>query len=212
MGAGLLAMGAISWPFAIAARKAEALPDEVRVFLVALYMVGMISGVALLCAFNHRVFRQGDGLGRTLWSLITGANVALAVAQTIEPGLLALARGRGGIWSLNPAVIGCVFAWGCVESTLYYGKLKKRLAIGLGDPAVAERFLLWSIGTGLAAATCALGMTLSMLGLDTRTNPIALLVIGVMGICMSTPIWIAFLPSPHYQRWRGRGREEGSDG
>ncbi len=39
-------------------------------------------------------------------------------------------------------------AWACYESLRYYRSMHRRQTLGLADPIVANRFLLWSIWTG----------------------------------------------------------------
>ena len=53
-----------------------------------------------------------------------------------------------GFWARAGA-----FAWPAFESGRYAAAMRRRLAIGLGDPVLADRFRLWAISS--CAVSCA---------------------------------------------------------
>ena len=53
-----------------------------------------------------------------------------------------------------------VLLWGSLEALSYWRRMQKRTAIGLADPAVTNRFLLWGIGAGAAGVGSLIGTRL----------------------------------------------------
>ena len=64
----------------------------------------------------------------------------------------------GALREAHPSVIaanvvrGLAFPWACFESLRYWLRMRRRLALGLADPVVTNRFALWSLWTGVLAA------------------------------------------------------------
>lgn len=92
--------------------------------------------------------------------------------------------------------------WLMTESLLYYGQMRKRLALGLADPVVTNRFLLWG---GIGALSILLLLTsVPPIFLD----PIAdegllladLLLFSGCGVILSGIFWVAFFPPRWWKR------------
>src|SRR5690606_3537968 len=67
-------------------------------------------------------------------------------------------------WWLRSFVVWSYPLWTMVESYRYYGLLRRRLALGLSDPLLTNRFFLWgipSLGTGRAGWMARLGYLFS---------------------------------------------------
>jgi hypothetical protein len=50
-----------------------------------------------------------------------------------------------------------VFAWSCAEAALEWRRARRRVALGLCDRLVAQRFGLWAIATGALVGVSLLG-------------------------------------------------------
>ena len=89
-------------------------------------------------------------------------------------------------------------AWGATESILYYRKSLKRTRLGITDPVVTNRFLLW--GIGLASMTMLMASTLlaSAAGIDPAESRWVLLesLAGLVGACT---LWLTFFPNQSYR-------------
>src|SRR5262249_36825653 len=132
------------------------------VFEVPLKMIGSAiadTGALCLLLFTARVFREHD---RRAWAFVGAMGALLAVhtigyardlAAGMSPRTLLAQLLYWGAWSL--ALTG--IAWGQTgfESLRYYALLRKRVALGLADPAVANRVLLWGL-MGATALACVL--------------------------------------------------------
>ncbi len=101
------------------------------------------------------------------------------------------------IWLENFAQIG-FYGWGCLEALLYYRDARKRAALGLADPVVANKFALWGIYSG-SYGVVQLLFIIALASPDGYTGlgslDIFLTLIGIMSL------WIAFFPPRFYQAW-----------
>jgi hypothetical protein len=137
-----------------------------------------------------------------LWA-VGGAGLAVVAAH---PGGLAEA---GQIYQLGEVVNGLAVLWGWAETSAYWGKLKRRLAVGLADRVTTQRFGIWSIGFACAfAANASLVGGTALVGGAITSAPGIMAV--VQGFLLATTIvtWCAFYP-PEFVRRRARAGDAG---
>lgn len=171
-------------------------------WIVATISALMINlGVTALGVFTWRVFRP-TLLGATL----VAACVALLFLSMIVDRFAGeyLGAERSDL-SIAIAYAGrlLIYGWATWESFRQYALARRRVRIGLTEPLVANRFLLWGIGT-----SAVLGIWLHALGreLAHRSDLIeSYLVITVLGSACAVAVWLAFFPPRAY-----RARFEGS--
>jgi hypothetical protein len=103
----------------------------------------MRAGMVLFCVFIWRTFRPEGLLG----GCAAGACAALLIGTLVfdlfsQPSW---AHYDYGLLSaeLNQLSMALPFAWSFVESGVLWGRARRRLALGLADPAVVRRYLLW---------------------------------------------------------------------
>lgn len=123
------------------------------------------------------------------WMTIsTGRFVSLATAT---PSNLWFALGRISI-----------YAWAFGDAFGAYRRLRKRVSLGLADPLVAHRILLWGVaalGMGLSAAVITIRSQVFGLGEQTELTAGAFLGLSFsLGGTLS--IWLAFFPPGFYRR------------
>lgn len=103
------------------------------------------AGVCCLAGFIWRTFRPGDRNGRAIFLgivvLLCGNLLLFGVT-----GAYALQGTR--IHVVQSASLALVFAWAFVEAARYHARIRRRAALDLADPVVANRFLLWTLWTG----------------------------------------------------------------
>ena len=90
------------------------------------------------------------------------------------------------------------FAWAAVESFHYHARLRRRLALGLIDSEVVDRFWLWGVAT--SAAFAAFGIFLwGKLGSPNVAESVPVLVAtSSVGLVSGVAIWLAFFPPKAY--------------
>jgi hypothetical protein len=160
------------------------------------------AGILLMYGFTQQVFRPGVAWARAsiavasvlLPASLAGAGLALSgadpeassVAVTHDWLLLCFAGYTAG------------FVWSALESLRHYRMARRREALGLADPVVANRFLLWGCyglaATGITTAN-AVGV---VLGHNISTSLVVLLPAGVLGFAASVAIYLVFLPPAWY--------------
>ena len=107
----------------------------------------VVLGTALSClaAFTWRVFRAQQPWGRWLFlGLSCGILVTALAAALVGESKEASAS----ILIVITAIGHSTLLWTFVECLLHYRRMRRRVSLGLADPVVANRFLLWSIWTG----------------------------------------------------------------
>jgi hypothetical protein len=148
-------------------------------------------GVGCLAVFVWAVFHRGSRAGAVATALALGF-VGLGLAGV-------LAEGPGTSWDwVSLAGRVAVYAWASGESFRQYGAARRRTRLGLADPLVTNRFLLWGLGIG-----CVLLLWLhSGFQMARRmSDPTASYpVIAVLGITCAATSWLAFFPPGFYRR------------
>jgi hypothetical protein len=152
------------------------------------------TGVACLALFVWSVFRRGTREGMAAvctavaYEAVTFLGVALEGTDT-TPG--------GSAWAALAGRIA-VYSWATTESFAEWTAARRRVRLGLADPLVTNRLLLWGVGTG-----CVLvlwlhsGLTMLRGEIDaTASYP----VIAFLGITCAATSWLAFFPPAFYRR------------
>ena len=169
--------------------------------LLAAAQLAMSGGAVSAYLFNWTVFRRDDAWARGLVAL--GA-VAFAAAffGRFATGNYVLPM-RLDLWSELSSfdVIVCLL-WGSAESLRYYGLMRRRARLGLADPVLSNRFLLWGLGIGSAGIGSLIGNVV-MIARDSAMQELDGLTLSnsLFGLASAVLMWIAFLPPAAYRRW-----------
>jgi len=163
--------------------------------------LGITASIVCMVLFTRTVFRPGARWASSfMWLLI----VAM-VAGFFGSGSIGDWGGwrNDHVWNwieLFAQITG--FAWTALEPMLYYRTLKKRVALGIADPAIANRMLLWSLYAFMFCASqigygIVLALYENLTALDT--------VLAGLTIAGELALWIAFFPPAPYLRWLRSG-------
>ena len=106
------------------------------------------------------------------------------------------------IWMGIAVGIG-TFGWSAGESFALYGQLQKRARIGLVEPAVVNRVLLWGIGSLAAFAMSGHGLLMRIV-LGPAVSDGMRLVSSALGLIAAVAMWLAFFPPAAYRRRMAR--------
>lgn len=168
--------------------------------------LGLSLGFACLYLFNWRSFGPDSSWRR---AVAIGGIAALAWAfacQGIFDDFHA-SGGAGTIASVFVRVVGICWAFG--EASHMVQQMRRRKRVGLADPVVANRFLLWAIWTGSMAAVMATALASRlMVQLSTAFEADALLAlfrsfVGVPVIAACVALCLSFFPPAAYLRRLG---------
>ncbi|MGH0029583.1 MAG: hypothetical protein ACQGVC_07320 [Myxococcota bacterium] len=204
LGASLFAYAAVGQPLLIASRPlGEAFGFEARLAVVTLALASQVVSLVGLYLFTWTVFRRDRRWAAVLvWA---GGAVALAACLLIvptiprTPGQYAPAT-RAGL-ALLAADFCASMAWTAWESLRYHARMRRRLAVGLADAVVVNRFLLWGVGCGTVACVPMAMIASVAAGLDLVVHPVPLLLMSVGGFVISVCWTLTFFPPRAYTRW-----------
>jgi hypothetical protein len=209
LGASLLLVAAFGFPLTELSRVVPAFHTP----LIAVGSLCTSLGTALLFAFTALVFRRGErlawvavGTGSVLLAVQgVGNAVSQALATTPEDELAATL-----VWGAGSLVLtGAAWGWASFESLREHARLRKRLPLGLADPVVANRMLLFG-GMGTIAVACVVvDACLLYLGGESARLIFLPLTTACAGLAVSVCMVLAFWPPAAYLE-RVRGRLEGA--
>jgi hypothetical protein len=200
MGLAFVVSGAIGFPLLIAGQAALQAngPNPTSHLFMALGAAFTFSGYVGLGVGCWRIFRPA-----ARWPLVpitAGTLVLLAVCTLVATSSTPAEAPRRELVMWGGVCIGALtFAWNATESFLLYAQLRRRLALGLADPEIVNRVLMWGAGT-----VAAFGMTLHGLLLRALLGPVVSdghrLVSSLFGLVAAVAIWLAFFPPAAYRR------------
>jgi hypothetical protein len=199
----LLGICAVGYPIALVSQTLP--PGALRVVLVVLGVGGIDFGLFSVYAFTRAVFRPDvawlrAGLAVPAAVLVVhlaGLGHALWGARLASDALTA----AGAPWTIvSAAVSGVGFLWTAVEALRYWALVRRRVALGLADPLVVNRVLLWGL-VGLSSTAINLANAATALrGVNVLADPATMLVTGTFGAFNAVALWLAFLPPEAYAR------------
>jgi hypothetical protein len=103
------------------------------------------------------------------------------------------------------ALLMVSFGWGSWESLRYHAKLRRRMPLGLADPVVANRILLWGIASGCVAIQAMIVVASTVLGGADLIPPGLLAILSGLSCLAAAAVWLAFFPPKAYlERVRAR--------
>lgn len=172
--------------------------------LLAAATLATSAGAVAAYVFNWTVFRRGERWAKGIVGAAGLLFVILFAGQLANGGFKLPLHLNAWFHLHSAAVTGCLL-WGSGESLRYYALMRRRLRLGLADPIVTNRFLLWGLGIGSAgvgsvisiAFTLVTGSAMQELDWLTLSN-------SLFGLASAVLMWIAFLPPAPYRRWIAR--------
>jgi hypothetical protein len=128
--------------------------------------------------------------------------LALGVFGSWVLHVLRIEEGLGawlGRWGPNLGLLAA-YGWASFEPLRFRRLMLRRVKLGMGDPLVANRLLLWGIGTGAIAAVAAIHLVAQLFGRFELPHSW----VGVVSLLVLTTAvceWLAFFPP---RAWRER--------
>jgi len=175
-----------------------ATPDEWTRALRAVGHLNLELSALALYAFNRMVFRPGS----RAWAVATAAAAiglgAGWLALVEYDGLEGRVLGSSTAYWCDLAVRAGAYVWAAAESLGHYARARRRLAHGLVEPVVVQRFLLWGVAM---AAISGMFVNAVVAAFASRGAPPALwfLIDGGLAVIASAAMWITFFPSRRTQ-------------
>jgi len=176
-----------------------------------LLMIGKsfaVAGVACFMLFIWWVFRRHQR-----WALVP-ATAVIATSLVALAGMAAAGTFSSGVsqapwfWIEFASRLASQ-CWLGLEAGRYYLPMKRRMKLGLADPVVTNRFLLWTFAAFFGAMLMATAIPPVVLEHTHPVSHAALVLFGLSGAAAATCYWLAFFPPEAYrQRLRARAAAE----
>lgn len=209
IGLGVLGIGPVGFGFMmISELLADAHGSASRV-LLAIGLLATSGGAFAEIVFNTTVFHRGN---RFVYGLAGLSGVLLAIcfaASWVTTGFAAVEPFGVPYQGRTAITVACLF-WGSVEALRYWRLMSRRTRLGLADPEVTNRFLLWGVGAGAAGLGTTVGTVAQLwTGTPTLEIPWVTLSSSLHGLVAAVAMWLAFLPPAAYRRMLLRNRRTG---
>jgi hypothetical protein len=207
IGLGLLLAAVVGAPLAALGRAPGIALTPLGDLVFACGIAATQFGIALLGAFTWLAFRRDELWATLLFVTLAGALGAewLGIVSASASGdTLAQVLPRTRPWGIAiVASLAAIFAWSGGESLAHYLRLRRRARIGLGEPVVANRMLLWAIAGFATVVLCGAIAGCMLAGLPPLRHPLPLAAIALTSLCASACWALAFLsPATYLARLR----------
>jgi hypothetical protein len=174
----------------------------------------LVAGLACYLFFTVLVFRP-DALWAkcfawlgTLALLYAGVATEWAVISYSDPEE-AFAHSHVPLATLL-AVLIVTFGWTALEGLRYWRMMRKRMALGLAEPAVTNRFLLWGLNGLVSVTWISASIALLAAGENPGTHPLGIAVVSAGGVGNAVLLLLIFMPPAAYTRWVERSAARGA--
>lgn len=210
-GLAYVAAPALGYPLCV---LAPMIPE--RAIAAPLYSVGQASLIFGCCCylfFTAKVFRPGAAWA--MWTAAVGSLILVASGAEILWSYFVsatqaenVARAKAGLVPMV-SVLMFYYVWTAYEGFRYYRMMKKRMALGLADAVVTNRFLLWGVAGLVSLSWNSVSAVCLAAGIDLRST-LPLLCTSGGGFANTVLLVLIFMPPAAYTRWVTRSTRAGA--
>ena len=180
-------------------------PEWILLVARLIYTVGMVP----LLFFTRETFRRDTSWATVLvWAnlLVLFSGATLSALEGDTEGVVVTS-----IWFWFDWIGYTVpYVWITTEALLAYGAAQKRVRLGICEPEVANRFLLWALFGALATIAGALLIPLYIEYATTQIWPEwGNYASGGFEAASTLALWFVFFPPAFYRRWINRAAHTG---
>lgn len=203
LGSAFFAQAGIGYPLHILASFLSG-PPAVASILTSVVFLDL--GTLLLGMFVQRVFRSEDRWAKGVVAVLAISLAAHVIGTAANVAAIASAHGNvaelAPFWSIAlTGMAGTVMLWSGVEALLYRRALLRRVALGLGQPEVADRLGRWGAVGLLSAGVGCVDMLAFATSPEIARASALMLVNSLGGIVDSLLLLLAFMPPRAYVAW-----------
>jgi hypothetical protein len=174
----------------------EALPPLIGKGIEWLYVVGVVPYLL----FIRSAFRPGSAWATAVVIVCTLFMFAGAIVTSVTGELSITLDDPAFLIEWIGYTVPCV--WMCCEGALSNAAARKRVRIGLCDPIVANRYLLFACFGFCQTAACASELSWAYVNsTGAASSSISEVLLGGTEIASVAVLWLAFFPPLVYRRW-----------
>jgi hypothetical protein len=205
---GYLFIAGIGYPMVAASIGAsESLGGTTSLSLQVAGIVVLRVGLAGIFVFTWQTFRAETAWAKAFTLVAIGMLAAITVhgigelsrAPSFEAAVALEVSGPAAVASIGLAALA--FAWPAAEALGYHVKLRRRQALGLANPVVVNRFLLWGIACSSSVFIAGVNLAATVAGRNILEYQPAMITSATLGIANSVLLILAFLPPAPYLRF-----------
>ncbi len=201
IGIGVLGIGPVGFGMAVAARIVAESRPGLGTALVGIGALAVAIGAGAKFTFNWRVYHPNSRAVGAIPIIVGPLLLAAWIAEWATGGFVHLDPAHPATLIRTSLQIACLL-WGSAEALCYWVMMRRRLRIGLGDPVVGNRFLLWAIGAGAAGLGSFIGVASQIVtGTSGAEISWAMLSSSLHGLIAAIALWLAFVPPGFYRRF-----------
>ena len=178
---------------------ADRMPAEQIGRLLLIAKVSSLLGMGAHNLFTWRVFRADATWAAVLAFSLIAISIA-ALGGLAAGGTFSTGVSRGGWFWVEFATRTATPLWLGIEATRYHLQMKKRMSLGLADPMVTDRFLLWALASLFGILILATSLPPVFLPVNHPVMQLSLSVFGFCGVAYSVSYGLAFFPPEVYRR------------
>lgn len=195
IGASLVLAGGLGGLLGVIAARLELLLDSPVQPVFAVSNLAVQAGVAFLAVFTRQVFRPREAWARVLFWICSACLAASFLGRIVLGDFRADTASPLAWFELGTRI--AVYAWALTETLREYAAVRRRCAIGLAHPLVANRFLLWAVAL---SSTLAIWLYAAAMRASGRSAEGSWLLVAVFGFACAAALWLAFFPPEAYRR------------
>lgn len=200
LGLALLSSASVGYPMIVLAAAAPQLGPWVSQLGLLAFQVG----VSLYAHFNARVFRPGVMWASAFASTCTHLFAVVLVVVVYLPFVFdspeAVAQHIRPFVVINQCTLVAISLWVALEGGLYYTRLRRRSAIGLAEPLIVNRFLLWTIQGSFSLANMLVALLLMLGGENVVASTLSIALTSASGLAGAVLTVLIFMPPAWYLR------------
>ncbi len=186
--------------------------ESVRMGPLVAGLVCLSLAVACMSSFVWRTFHPGRRWPAVVPIVLGSVEIAILFSilgrlDAAAPDVPASTVVRDVVlWLRMPMTLS--FGWMFFEGFKAFRSARRRDALGLGNPVVTNRFLLFAIGGGFAALNTVVSTILHAYGMTPFAHPAGAACFATGSTIGGATLFLAFLPPARYLAWvRARSAE-----
>jgi hypothetical protein len=198
IGAALFFGGGIGYALVVTGLRVLGPGAEAAPAVLAVGNACVHAGSLALAVGTWRIFRPGE---RWPAALLLAVSSTLAFSFALRLLHVREIPPPSSVFWTSTAAGGTVYLWAAAESLASWSRLRRRLALGLADPAVTRRVGLWGAGCTSAVGMHLVAMTARALVGDAMP-PAAVAASSGLGFAAAIAIGLAFFPGGYAESAR----------
>jgi hypothetical protein len=201
-GHGFSLIALIGFPLGVLSGQGFAPVGEVHLSLAAVSLLANLLGIGSFFVFTVTVFRPGALWAHTLaGAAIAGAGMAgvgIVGAIAVSPASASSFEVTWGWAATFQLVCVLCFGWMGLEGLNEWRLSRRRLTLGLSDPVVSNRLLMWGLFGVSTTLMCLVLAGVMLSGQPTATSALAQGSQALFGLASSAAVMLAFFPPRSY--------------